>query len=67
MINWTLVLMCVLGGVSVAFLIVSFIMASSYRDRSVFWNVFTAASSSGGVATFFWWLCDYIAKEMVSG
>ena len=59
--------MCVLGGVCLAFLIVSFITASGYRDKSVFWNVFTAASSSGGVATFFWWLCDYIAKEMVSG
>lgn len=64
MINWTLVLMCVLGGVSVAFLIVSFIMAGEHRDRSVFWTLFTAASSSGGVATFFWWLCDLVSREM---
>lgn len=56
--------MCVLGGVCLAFLIVSFITANSYRDRSVFWNTFTAASSSGGVATFCWWLCDLVSREM---
>ena len=56
--SWDEILMCFLGGVNFALLVVSFIMAITHRDRFVFWNVFTAASASCGATTFFWWLRD---------
>lgn len=62
--SWDETLMCFLGGVSLALLVVSLVMANRYRDRSVFWNTLTAASASGGVATFFWWLCNLVAGEL---
>lgn len=62
--SWDQTLMCFLGGVSLALLIVSLVNASGYRDKSVFWNTFTAISASSGVTTFFWWLCDLVSKEV---
>lgn len=62
--SWDQTLMCFLGGVSLALLVVSLVMTSRYRDRSVFWNTLTAASASSGVATFFWWLCNLVAREL---
>lgn len=62
--SWDQTLMCFLGGVSLALLVVSLVMASGYRDRSVFWNTLTAASASCGVTTFFWWLCNLVAREL---
>lgn len=63
--SWDETLMCFLGGVSLAILIVSLVTtASDYRDKSVFWYTLTAASASSGVTTFFWWLCDLVSKEV---
>lgn len=62
--SWDETLMCFLGGVSFACLVVSLVMANRYRDRSVFWTVLAAASASCGVTTFFWWLCDLVAREL---
>lgn len=62
--SWDETLMLFLGGGSLTLLIVSLVTACSYRDRSVFWNTLTAASASGGVASFFWWLCHLVAREL---
>ena len=56
--SWDETLMCFLGGVSFACLVVSLTMASRYRDRSVLWTVLAAACASSGVTTLFWRLYD---------